>query len=85
VPPITRIFDRKSWTHRTLGSHQIRGFRHHLEKLVSQEANEKLKEASAHVLGAGAPLGEDLIAVEARLSCTNAADPLWTNLITASE
>jgi hypothetical protein len=85
VPPITQIFDRKSWTHRTLGSHQIQGFRHRLEKLVGREANGKLKEASAHVLGTRAPLGEDLIAVEARLSCTNVADPLWTNLITASE
>jgi hypothetical protein len=47
-----RIFGRKSWTRRTLGSHQIWDFRCRSEQLVSQEARREFKEASAHILGA---------------------------------
>jgi hypothetical protein len=49
-----RIFDRKSRTHRTLGSHQIQVFRHRSEQLVGREARRELEEALAHVLGAEA-------------------------------
>jgi hypothetical protein len=48
------IFDRKSRTRRTLGSHQIRVFCHRSEQLVGQEARRELKEDLAHVLGAEA-------------------------------
>jgi hypothetical protein len=48
------IFGRKSRTRRTLGSHQIRVFRHRSEQLVGREARRELKEALAHVLGAEA-------------------------------
>jgi hypothetical protein len=51
---MARIFSRKSRTHRTLGSHQIRVFRRRSEQLVSREARRELKEALAHVLGAEA-------------------------------
>jgi hypothetical protein len=49
-----RIFGRKSRTHRTLGSHQIRVFRRRSEQLVGREARRELKEALAHVPGAEA-------------------------------
>jgi hypothetical protein len=45
------IFGRKSRTHRTLGSHQIRVFHRWLEQLVGREARRELNEALAHVLG----------------------------------
>jgi hypothetical protein len=51
---MVRIFSRKSRTRRTLGSHQIRVFRHRSEQLVGREARRELKEALAHVLGAKA-------------------------------
>jgi hypothetical protein len=49
-----RIFGRKSRTRRTLGSHQIRVFRHRLEQLVGSEDRRELEEAMVHVLGAEA-------------------------------
>jgi hypothetical protein len=49
------IFARKSRTHRTLGSHQIRVFHRRLEQLARQEARKEHKKASAHALEAGAP------------------------------
>jgi hypothetical protein len=45
-----RIFGRKSRTRWTLGSHQIRVFRHRSEQLVGREARRERKEALAHVL-----------------------------------
>jgi hypothetical protein len=48
------IFGRKSRTHQTLRSHQIRVFRHQSEQLVSREARRELKEALPHVLVAEA-------------------------------
>jgi hypothetical protein len=49
-----RIFSRKSKTHRTLGSNQIRVFHRRSEQLVGREARRELKEALAYVLGAEA-------------------------------
>jgi hypothetical protein len=49
-----RIFDRKTRTRRTLGSHQIRVFHRRSEQLVSREARRKLEKALVHVLGAEA-------------------------------
>jgi hypothetical protein len=49
-----RIFDRKTRTRRTLGSHQIWVFCHRSEQLVGREARRELKGALAHVLGAEA-------------------------------
>jgi hypothetical protein len=48
------IFGRMSRARRTLGSHQIRVFRHRSEQLVGREAGWELEEALAHVLGAEA-------------------------------
>jgi hypothetical protein len=45
-----RIFGRKSRTHRTLGSNQIRVFHRCSEQLISREARRELEEASAHVV-----------------------------------
>jgi hypothetical protein len=51
-----RIFDRKSITRWTLGSHQIRVFHRQLVQLISREARRELQEALAHELGAeGSP------------------------------
>jgi hypothetical protein len=49
-----RIFNSKSRTHRTLGSHQIRVFHRRSEQLVNREARRGLEEALAHILGAEA-------------------------------
>jgi hypothetical protein len=49
-----QIFGRKSRTHRTLGSHQIRVFHHRSEQLIGREARRELEEAPTHVLGAEA-------------------------------
>jgi hypothetical protein len=49
-----RIFDRKSRTCRTLGSHQIQVFRRQSGQLVGQKARMELEEALVHVLGAEA-------------------------------
>jgi hypothetical protein len=49
-----RIFDRKTRTRRTLGSHQIRVFHRRSEQLVGREARRKLEKALVHVLGAEA-------------------------------
>jgi hypothetical protein len=46
-----QIFGRKSRTRRTIGSHQIRVFRHRSEQLIGREARRELEEASMHVLG----------------------------------
>jgi hypothetical protein len=46
-----QIFDRKSRTRRTLGSHPIQVFRRRSKQLVGQEARRELEEALAHVLG----------------------------------
>jgi hypothetical protein len=54
VPHIVWIFNRKSRTRRTIGSHQIWVFRRWSEQLVGREARRELKEALAHVLGAEA-------------------------------
>jgi hypothetical protein len=59
------IFPRKSRTHRTLGSHQIRVFHHRLEQLVGQEARREHKEAPAHALHVGA-LPEAILTVANR-------------------
>jgi hypothetical protein len=48
------IFDRKTITCRTLGSHQIRVFRRQSEQLVGRQAIRELTEALEHVLGAEA-------------------------------
>jgi hypothetical protein len=65
---MVRIFGRKSRTHRTLGSHQIRVFSHHLEQLVGREARRELEEASMHVLGAEASPEAALTVTKDRLS-----------------
>jgi hypothetical protein len=49
-----QIFDRKSRTCWTLGSHQIRDFCRRSEQLVGWEDIREFKEPSAHVLGAEA-------------------------------
>jgi hypothetical protein len=49
-----QIFRRKSRTHQTLGSHQIRVFHRRSEQLIGREARRELEEAPAHVLGAEA-------------------------------
>jgi hypothetical protein len=54
APHVVRIFDRKTRTHWTLGSHQIRVLRRRSEQLVGREARRDLKEALVHVLGAEA-------------------------------
>jgi hypothetical protein len=54
VLPIVRIFGRRSWTCRTLGSHQIRVLRRRSEQLIGREARRELEEASVHVLAAEA-------------------------------
>jgi hypothetical protein len=79
------IFARKSRTRWTLGSHQIWIFHRRLEKLAGQEAKREHKEASVHSLEVRAPSEEDLNAIEARLNHTDAADPVWTIRVTASE
>jgi hypothetical protein len=53
---MVRIFGRKTRTRQTLGSHQIRVFRHRSEQLISQEARRELEEALAHILGVKASL-----------------------------
>jgi hypothetical protein len=45
------IFGCKSRTRQTLGSHQIRVFRHRSEQLVVWEARREHNEALAHILG----------------------------------
>jgi hypothetical protein len=72
------IFARKSKTRWTLGSYQIWVFRRCLEQLARQEARREHKEVRA-------PPEEDLDAVEARSNHTDAADPVWTILVIASE
>jgi hypothetical protein len=79
------IFTYKSRTRRTLGSHQIWVFRHHLEQLARQEARREHKEASAHALEVRAPPEEDLDAVETCSNHTDVADPVWTICVTPSE
>jgi hypothetical protein len=64
------IFGRKTRTHRTLGSHQIRVFRRQSEQLVCREARRELKEALAHVLGAEASLEAALTINKHRSSCS---------------
>jgi hypothetical protein len=51
-----QIFDYKSRTRRTLGSHQIQVFCRRSEQLVGRENRRELKEALAHVLGTEASL-----------------------------
>jgi hypothetical protein len=64
-----RIFSRKSRTHQTLASHQIRVFRRRSEQLVGREARRELKEALAHVLGAEASPEAALTVDKHRPSC----------------
>jgi hypothetical protein len=63
-----QIFGRKSRTGRTLGSHQIRVFRHWSKQLVGREARRELEEALAHVLGAEASPEATLTINKLRLS-----------------
>jgi hypothetical protein len=79
------IFVHKSWTRRTLGSHQIWVFHHCLEQLAGQEPRREHKEALAHAVEVRAPPEEDLDAVEACSNRTDIADPVWTIRVTPSE
>jgi hypothetical protein len=77
VPPIVRIFSRKSRTRRTLGSHQIRVFCRRSKQLIGREARRELEEASAHIVGIEASMEAALIVTKhqscritvARLRC----------------
>jgi hypothetical protein len=80
-----RIFGSKSQNPLNPSHHQIQDFHHELEQLIDRGARGKLKEALEDTLGTVAPLGEDLITVEACPSHTIIVGPLWTNLATASE
>jgi hypothetical protein len=68
-----RIFGRKSRTRRTLGSHQIRVFRHRSEQLVGRQARRELEEALARVLGAEASPEAALTVDKHRPSCLTVA------------
>jgi hypothetical protein len=65
---MVRIFSRKLRTRQTLGSHQIRVFRHRSEQLIGREARRELEEASAHVLGVEASPEATLTVTKHRLS-----------------
>jgi hypothetical protein len=68
-----RIFNRKSRTRRTLGSYQIRVFRHRSKQLIGREARRELEEASEHVLGVEASPEATLTVTKHRPSCLSVA------------
>jgi hypothetical protein len=58
-----KFFGRMSRTHPTIGSHQIRVFRHRSEQLVGRETRRELNEDLPHVIGAEAS-PEDTLTID---------------------